>query len=50
MLKALQYIPGSARLPISLLTAFKEFLPTGTHSYEYEYEYLTPGWRVANLD
>ena len=31
MLKALQCYPGSARLPISVLTAFKEFLPTGTH-------------------
>ena len=35
-------LPGCARLPISALTAFKEFLPTGTH--------LKPGWRVANVD
>ena len=35
------YYPGSARQPILVLTAFKEFIPTGSH--------LTPGWRVANV-
>ena len=33
---------GSARLPFSMLTAFKEIFPTGT--------LLTPGWRVASVD
>ena len=36
------YYPASARQPISALTAFKEFLPTGSH--------LPPGWRGAYVD